>query len=550
MRVPNYDEESHKTFDSNNHEKDNNPGLIIIGKSSKAKLSNISSSLQKIESSKSITMSSERPDTVANIPTVAKLAHIQSLYLRNVIDDPEFISNFTRSRCRSNRSNSELCLSSGSICILQLDEIIQNNDSHTEDDTDYIEESGQVPEPLTLKFALKLIFRLFTRIGDLGTDIWVLHIAYVTEGQEEFFVWLLCFQFLPIPLLLIQRWMSIETTWSFLSTILLDILHISQLKELYRSLMLGVFTDDFFIIHSTEALLTGFPEAVLQWLAVLGLEDQGVGWTQTKIMLLVSTLFSAISVGNSMNGFEAQIHDIQGVDKSACSNFLSTLLLMIYFALDVLINLYIIALGIHFYIPWGCVVLTWRYFYRSTLNFAVYYNRGSIWRQPQPKKEVDSEETSHSCAAMLIFGFLAAGPIQFLTDLPFNHDLAFRGGKWLFALHFGAVVDFAAILAIVYMDDGIINLYWLIACLVMQVSKGILDLTIYVPMLLAENTAAILEIVEDNVHRRLSRLAKAGNSKPVLQRANSLPSIRSSTGIKKVTDHSGKVNVVLPESIL
>jgi len=539
MRVPNCDEESQGTYDSNSHQNDNNPGLIIIGKSSKAKISNISSSLQKIESSENSTMSSERPNTVANIPSSAKLANIQNFYLRSVHDEPAFILNVKRSR-----SKSELCPSSGSICILQLDEISQNNDSHTEDDTNYIKESGPVPEPLTLWFALKIIFRLFTRIGDLGTDIWVLYTAYVTEGQEDFFVWLLCFQFLPILLLLIHRWMSTETTWSFVRTILLDILHISQLKELVRSLVLGVYTDEFFVIHSTEALLTGFPEAVLQYLAVLRLEDQGAGWTQTKIVLLVSTFFSAISVGNSMYGFEAQIHDIQGMDKSECYMFLDTLLLMSYFALDMIINLYIVALGIHFYFPWGCLILTWRYFYRSILNFAVYYDRGAIWRQPQSKKEVDSEHTSQSCGAMLVFGFLAAGPIQFLTDLPFNHDLAFRGGKWLFALHFGAVVDFAAILAVAYMDDGIMNLYWLIACIVMQVLKGILDLTIYVPMLLAENTAAILEIVEDNVHRRLSRLANAGNSKPARLRASSLPPIRAFTGFKQVTDLSGKINIV------
>jgi len=535
MLVPNCDEESLETYDSNYHQSENNPGLIVMVKSSKANISHISSSLQKIESSESSPMSSERPDTFAN--NSAKLANIHTYYLRNVNDEPQFISNVTRSR-----SKSELYPASGSICILQLDETSQNNDSCTKDDTDYIKESGPVPEPRTLWFALKIIFRLFTRIGDLGTDIWVLYTAYVTEGQEDFFVWLLCFQFLPIPLLLIHRWTSTETTWSFVRTILLDILHISQLKELVRSVILGAYTDEFFVIHSTEALLTGFPEAVLQYLAVLRLEDQGTGWTQTKIVLLVSTFFSAISVGNSMYGFEAQIYDIQDMDKSEWDKFLDTLLLMIYFALDMIINLYIVALGIHFYIPWGCLILTWRYVYRSILNFAVYYDRGAIWRQPQPEKEVNTDHTSHSCAAMLVFGFLAAGPIQFLTDLPFNHDIAFRGGKWLFVLHSGAVVDFTAILAVGYMDDGIINLYWLIACLVMQVLKGILDLTIYVPMLLAENTPAILEMVENNVHRRLSRLANAGISKPLRRRANSLPPIRAFTGFKEVTDLSGKIN--------
>jgi len=152
--------------------------------------------------------------------------------------------------------------------------------------------------------------------------------------------------------------MSNDTAWSFLRTILMDILHLSQLKELFRSLMFGVYTDDFFVIHSTEALLTGFPEAVLQYLAVLRLESQGSGWTERKIILLVSTFFSAISVGNSMYGFEAQIYDIQDLDKSVCYQYVDTWLLMLYFSLDIVINLFIVALCIHFYISWGCLILT------------------------------------------------------------------------------------------------------------------------------------------------------------------------------------------------
>jgi len=170
------------------------------------------------------------------------------------------------------------------------------------------------------------------------------------------------------------------------------------------------------------------------------------------------------------------------------------------------------------------------------LNFAVYYDRGAIYRKKQSTEEVKAEEASTSCAAMLAFGFLLAGPIQLLTDLPFNHDIAFKGGKWLFALHFGAIIDFAAVLAVAYIDDGSFNAYWLLSCVLLQVLKGVLDLTIYVPMLLSDDTIDIVDIVEHDVQRRLSRLVQPRNSNLFLrQRSKSLPPIRNFAGFNQVT---------------
>lgn len=533
MRTSNFDVEGNESHESSVHKRDNTSGVIIM--------ETISTPINDAHTSESGSTPTNRVfsirlDTVGR-PTSAErnMTVKRNFSLRNVEDEPAFSNVLRRSNTDfSLQSKSGLSLSPNAFRI-KLETFDQESKISSEDDADHTEESGPIPQPLTLFFVLRVLTRLVTRIGDMGTDIWVLHTAYVTAGQEDFFLWLLCFQFLPIPLLLIHRLTTNDSVLSFLRALLMDLLHLSQLKELIRSLQLGTYTDAFVMIHSTEALLTGFPEAVLQYLVVLKLEEEGTGWTTNKIILLVSTFFSAISVGNSMYGFESQIHDIQDMknfEKSDCQKYLETSLLNLYFAMDMVMNLFIVALCLHFYIPFGCAILTWRYFYRSMLNFAVYYDRGAIWRNKKDVWEEDKkQEKTHSCSAMLVFAFFAAGPIQLLTDLPFNHDLAFKGGEWLFALHFGAVLDLAAVLSVGYFVDNIVDSYLFLSCVVLQVFKGVIDLTVYVPMLLADNTAEIVGTVEQNIQRRLSRLVQPRTNNDMLrERSHSLPPMRNFTG--------------------
>jgi len=57
----------------------------------------------------------------------------------------------------------------------------------------------------------------------------------------------------------------------------MDVAHLTQVKELLEFFKLGKYTNEYFVIHPTETLLTAFPEAVLQYLIILRLENDGIG---------------------------------------------------------------------------------------------------------------------------------------------------------------------------------------------------------------------------------------------------------------------------------
>jgi len=399
---------------------------------------------------------------------------------------------------------------------------IQEGDERLEKIDEVLDEDEQ--QTITIFFLVRIIFGLVTRFGDIGTDIWVLYISYVTEDQKKFFYWLLAFQFLPLPLLLLFRFMSKDTIWTFLGNCFLDATHLSQIRELMRSIKLGSYTDEFFMIHTTEAMLTGFPEAVLQYFVILNLQQEDeevINWTNETIILLVSTIFSAICVGYSLHGFEMEIYNILDQHKDSCHKFMDTWLLFLYFALDSVVNLLIISLWIYNYTPWGSIFLSWRYFYRSILNFSVYFERGCIYKKTEDEQE---DWAPDSYIAMLLFAFFMAGPMQLLTDLPFNHDLAFSGKWGLFALHFGGILDLAAVLVVGNIVNDNVSDILVICAILMQLIKLIIDYYIYIPMLLSDEVPRILQILEHDVSRRLSRLAlSSSHSRQKRQRSTSLP---------------------------
>jgi len=187
MRPSRVDEKSNENNDSCLHQRDNNSGIIIMERISETnKIVDIPCSVKE-------TVLPIRLDTFDNPTSSARHASVRIVSLRNQNDDPAF--NIMQRRSNTDFSSfreqntRDLSGYSTPVCIA-LESINQDKYTSSEDGTDHShsKEFGPVQEPRTLYFSLRVIYRFVTRIGDMGTDIWVLYTAYVTEGEEDFFL--------------------------------------------------------------------------------------------------------------------------------------------------------------------------------------------------------------------------------------------------------------------------------------------------------------------------------------------------------------------------
>jgi len=304
--------------------------------------------------------------------------------------------------------------------------------------TDHSSPSKYIPKEVNLCFTLRMVQRAWIRIANLVLDIYFLVLAEnEADGIRSWVFWtLLSLHILPVPILLQRH------THQFGSSFL-AILNLSSLVEFKRSVEYREWTDELIVIDILEAFLTTLPSAIIQLFALI---TQVKAHTTTWIITAIATSFSLVSAASKLSGVEFLVF---GVSLKDPEELVRSCIFSIYCIIDITLSTFFIAVCVENFngsmflnIPWGGLLLLFRYVSRFVLHLSIYCKRGSI-------KRYDESSTP---SAMVAFAF-AAGLAEWLTGLFFLHEIVLQGALWLFALQFLGALELGVMVISIYKDE-------------------------------------------------------------------------------------------------
>jgi len=304
--------------------------------------------------------------------------------------------------------------------------------------TDHGSPSQFTPKNVNLCFTFRLLQRAWIRIVNLALDIYFLVLAESeTDGIRRWVFWtILSLHILPVPILLQRH--THQCGSSFLA-----ILNLSSLVEFKRSVEYREWTDELIVIDILEAFLTTMPSAIIQLFVLI---TQVKARTTTWIITALATSFSLLSAASKLSGVEFLVF---GVSLKNSGELVRSCIYSIYCIIDITLSTFFIAVCVENFngsvsldIPWGGLLLLFRYVSRLVLHLAIYCKRGSI-------KRYDESSTPSS---MIAFAFVA-GLVEWSTGLFFLHEVVLQGALWLFALQFLGALELGAMVVCIYKDE-------------------------------------------------------------------------------------------------
>jgi len=325
--------------------------------------------------------------------------------------------------------------------------------------------SQYTEKKVNLGFTLRLVQRAWIRISNLSLDIFFMVLAEnEADGIRTWVFWtLLSLRILPVPVILHRH--KLKSVYSFIT-----ILSLSSSVQLYRSVENGEWTDELIKIDIIEAFLTTLPSAIIQLFVLI---TQVEADTSTWIITALATSFSVVSAASKLSGVEFLVF---GITLKSCGELVRSCIFSMYCIIDVTLSTIFIAVcienfnsSVFHYIPWGCVLLLFRYISRFILHLAIYCWRGSIKRWG-----------SSTSSSIMAFAGLA-GLVEWLTGLFFIHEIVMQGALSLFALQLLGTLELAAMVICIYKDEESVlhnDHMYVIFCLAgLQLTKWFLILT-------------------------------------------------------------------------
>jgi len=312
---------------------------------------------------------------------------------------------------------------------------------------------------VNLCFTLRLLQRAWIRIANLALDIWFLVLAEnEADGIRSWVFWtLLSLHILPVPILFLRNTHQCRTSF-------LTILNLSSLVEFRRSSENGEWTDELIVIDILEAFLTTLPSAIIQLFVLI---TQVQAHTTTWIFTALATSLSLVSAASKLSGVEFLVF---GIYLKNLAELVQSCLFSIYCIIDITLSTFFIAVCIENFnsfvyhdIPWGGLLLLFRYVSRLVLHLAIYCERGSIRRYHTSTR-----------SSMVAFAFVA-GLVEWSTGLFFLHEIVMQGALWLFALWFLGTLELGAMIICIYEDEESVlheKYMYVLACVTgLQIAK-------------------------------------------------------------------------------